>query len=500
MRDLSKKLSGELSSDLYIDGAWRAGAGHDLIDVIDPYDNQEICRIAPASIDQIDEAVEAAHRAFHAPAWKAMTGRERGELLFRLAQLLRRDLELFASIESIDTGIPIRETRMEVATSASHLEYFAGLAGKIEGSYQDLGARFNYLRREPYGVIGQIVPWNTPLKLMARGFAAAVACGNTIVIKPSAIAPLSNLRFARLVHEAGFPSGTINIVTGLGRTIGRAIVEHPKVRKVIFTGGLESGREILIQCSKRVTPAVLELGGKGPIIVCEETDWDETVNGVLTQAFARKAEVCFAGTRLFVPQRMHDRFVATLVQKASAIPMGDPLDPNTQLGPLATPARVEEILTEIKIAQQAGANVRCGGRKSSAEALAQGNFLLPTILTDVAPSMRIMQEELFGPVLCVTPYQNLDDALAMANDSQFGLAGYVWCNDIRIAHATAAALQCGNVFINSYGYQSEIPFGGFKASGIGREHGLEAIREYTQVKSVTVGLERFQSRFDLSAT
>ena len=500
MRDVSKKLSGELSSDLYIDGAWRAGAGHDLIDVIDPYDNQEICRIAPASIDQVDEAVEAAHRAFHASAWKAMTGRERGELLFRLAQLLRRDLELFASIESIDTGIPIRETRMEVATSASHLEYFAGLAGKIEGSYQDLGARFNYLRREPYGVIGQIVPWNTPLKLMARGFAAAVACGNTIVIKPSAIAPLSNLRFARLVHEAGFPSGTINIVTGLGRTIGRAIVEHPKVRKVIFTGGLESGREILIQCSKRVTPAVLELGGKGPIIVCEETDWDETLNGVLTQAFARKAEVCFAGTRLFVPQRMHDHFVATLVQKASAIPMGDPLDPNTQLGPLATPARVEEILTEIKIAQQAGANVRCGGRKSSAEALAQGNFLLPTILTDVAPSMRIMQEELFGPVLCVTPYQNLDDALAMANDSQFGLAGYVWCNDIRIAHATAAALQCGNVFINSYGYQSEIPFGGFKASGIGREHGLEAIREYTQVKSVTVGLERFQSRFDLSAT
>lgn len=500
MRDASKKFSGELLSDLYIDGAWRTGTGHDLIDVIDPYDNQEICRIAPASIDQVDDAVEAAHRAFHGPAWKAMTGRARGELLFRLAQLLRRDLELFASIESIDTGIPIRETRMEVATSALHLEYFAGLAGKIEGSCQDLGARFNYLRREPYGVIGQIVPWNTPLKLMARGFAAAVACGNTIVIKPSAIAPLSNLRFARLVHEAGFPSGTINIVTGLGRTIGRAIVEHPKVRKVIFTGGLESGREILHQCSKRVTPAVLELGEKGPIIVCEETDWEETVDGVLTQAFARKAEVCFAGTRLFVPQRMHDRFVATLVQKVSAIPMGDPLDPATQLGPLATPARVEEILTEIEAAQRAGANVRCGGRKSSAEALAQGNFLLPTILTDVAPSMRIMQEEIFGPVLCVMPYQNLDDALAMANDNQFGLAGYVWCNDIRKAHATAAALQCGNVFINSYGYQSEIPFGGFKASGMGREHGLEAMREYTQVKSVTVGLERFQSRFDLSAT
>jgi acyl-CoA reductase-like NAD-dependent aldehyde dehydrogenase len=492
---VSSSLHSEITSDLYIDGRWHTGAGEDEFSVVNPFDNAEICRMAPASTEQVMAAADAAYRAFNSPSWRAMVGRERGELLFRLAQLLRRDVELFASIESLDTGIPIRETRMEIATSALHLEYFAGLAGKIEGAYQDLGGRFNYLRREPYGVIGQIVPWNTPLKLMTRGFAAAVACGNTMVIKPSIVAPLSVLRFAHLIHEAGFPKGSVNVVTGAGRTIGKALVEHPKVRKVIFTGGLEGGREILQQCAHGVTPTVLELGGKGPIIVCEEIDWEEAVDGVLTQAFARKAEVCFAGTRLFVPSAMLEPFVAALAQKASAIPMGNPLDPNTQLGPLTSATRLKEILAQIAAAKEAGAIVRCGGQAARGEELARGNFLPPTILTNVTPEMRIAQEELFGPVLCVIPYAEINEAVAMANDSEFGLASYVWCNDIRKAHSLAAAIESGNVFINSYGYQSEIPFGGFKASGIGREHGLEAMREYTQVKSVTVGLERFRSRF-----
>jgi (Z)-2-((N-methylformamido)methylene)-5-hydroxybutyrolactone dehydrogenase len=487
----------EITSDLYIDGAWQVGAGEDSFSVLNPYDNAEICRIAPASTGQVMAAADAAHRAFNLPSWRTMLGRERGELLYRLAQLLRRELELFASIESLDTGIPIRETRMEVAMSALHLEYFAGLAGKIEGTYQDLGSRFNYLRREPYGVIGQIVPWNTPLKLMTRGFAAAVACGNTMVIKPSVVAPLSVLRFAHLLHEAGFPKGVVNIVTGPGRTVGKALVEHSKVRKVIFTGGLEAGREILHQCAHSVTPTVLELGGKGPIIVCEEIDWEEAIDGVLTQAFARKAEVCFAGTRLFVPSAMLEPFVAALAQKASTIPMGNPLDANTQLGPLATSTRLEEILAEIAAAKEAGAVVRCGGQKARGEGLARGNFLPPTILTNITQDMRVAQEELFGPVLCAIGYTKLTEAVDMANDSEFGLASYVWCNDIRKAHTLAAALESGNVFVNSYGYQSEIPFGGYKGSGIGREHGLEAMREYTQVKSVTVGLGRFQSRFDL---
>jgi acyl-CoA reductase-like NAD-dependent aldehyde dehydrogenase len=258
-----------------------------------------------------------------------------------------RPWKIFATLEAVDTGIRIRESRMEVATSAQHLEYYTGFAGKIEGIYQDLGARFNYVRREPYGVIGQIVPWNSPLKLMARGFAPAIACGNAMVVKPSVVAPLSVLRFAKTVHEAGFPPGIVNIITGSGRTVGKAIVEHPQVRKIIFTGGTEGGHEILQQAVATVTPAVLEPGGKGSIIVCEDVDWDEVIDGVLTQAFARKAEVCFAGTLLFVPASMHDKFVANLAAKAAKIPMGNPLDDRTQLGSLASPERLAEIVEKV---------------------------------------------------------------------------------------------------------------------------------------------------------
>lgn len=481
----------------FIGGKTVVGEGGDPISVHNPFDNREICRIAPASPGQVNAAVEAAHKAFKAPSWKGLTGRERGVLLNKLAELLRRDLEAFATLESLDTGIPIRETRMEVATSAIHLEYFAGLAGSIEGSYQDLGSRFNYTRREPYGVIGQIVPWNTPLKLMARGFSAAIACGNTLVVKPSIVAPLSILRFAEIVAEAGFPPGTVNIITGPGRSVGRAIVEHALVRKIIFTGGTEGGREILAQCVQSIKPAVLELGGKGPIIVSDPIDWDEAVDGVLTQAFARKAEVCFAGTRLFLPAGMHDRFVADLAAKAAKIPMGNPLNGETQLGPLMTAKRLQEIVAQVQAAKKAGATIVCGGEKVTKPGLEKGNFMAPTILTGVTPDMAVAKEELFGPVLCVLSYKTVSEAIEMANDSEFGLASYIWCNDTRRSHEIAQELECGNVFINAYGYQSEIPFGGYKMSGIGREHGAEAMREYTQVKSVTVGMERFKSRFDV---
>ena len=290
-------------TDLYIGGRTVAGAGGEPCRSTIPSTTAKSAASRRRARTRSTRRSRRPYKAFKAPDWKRLTGRERGALLNRLAALLRRDLEAFATLESMDTGIPIRETRMEVTTSAIHLEYFAGLAGSIEGSYQDLGARFNYTRREPFGVIGQIVPWNTPLKLMARGFSAAIACGNTMVVKPSIVAPLSILRFAEIVEEAGFPPGTVNILTGSGRTVGRQIVEHPKVRKIIFTGGTEGGREILSQAVPTIKPAVLELGGKGPIIVCEPIDWDEAIDGVLTQAFARKAEVCFAGTRLFLPAK-----------------------------------------------------------------------------------------------------------------------------------------------------------------------------------------------------
>jgi (Z)-2-((N-methylformamido)methylene)-5-hydroxybutyrolactone dehydrogenase len=485
-----------IRAELFIDGKWVEGEG-EAFAVLNPFDNSEICKIHPASAAQVNQAVEAAYAAFRRPPWRKLTGRERGKLLLRLAQLLQRDLESFAALETIDTGIPIRETRMQIATAAAHLEYFAGLADAILGGYQDLGPRFNFTRREPFGVVGQIVPWNTPLKLMARGFAAAIACGNTMVFKPSMVAPLTNLRFSELVDEAGFPAGTVNIITGAGRSIGKLLTEHPKVRKIIFTGGTEGGREILRQAAQHITPAMLELGGKGPIIVCDNIDWDEAIDGVLTQAFARKAEVCFAGARLFVPSKLHDEFVSDLAGKAARIPMGNPLDVQTQLGPLVTAQRVSDILAQIEAAKKEGVKVFCGGEKAARADLRKGNFLQPTILTHVKPDQAVARDELFGPVLCVFAYDELDDAIRMANDSEYGLAGYVWSNDIRESHRIAQELEVGIVFVNAYEYQSEIPFGGYKESGMGREHGTEAIREYTQLKSVTVGMERFKSRFEI---
>lgn len=480
-----------------INGQRRTGSGDTTISVYNPFDNSQLAELVPATAQDINDAVEVAYRAFNMPSWRRMIGRERGKLLMRLAALLDRDAERFAIIESLDTGIPIRETRMEVATSVLHLEYFAGFAGKIEGVYQDLGPRFNFSIREPYGVIGQIVPWNTPLKLMARGFAAAIACGNAMVIKPSVVAPLSILEFGRLIEEAGFPPGIVNIVVGPGRTTGKALVEHPKVRKVIFTGGTEGGLEILHQAAATVTPTVLELGGKGPIVVCEDIDWDEAVDGVLTQAFARKAEVCFAGSRLFLPDNIHDRFVADLAGLANRIPLGNPLDDATQLGPLLTPERVDFVKSFVDEARRDGGEVVCGGGRPSTPELARGNFFTPTIVTGLTNDHKAAREEIFGPVLMVMRYSDLDDAVAQSNDSDFGLASYVWTNDLRKGHDLAQRIESGNVFINSYGYQSEIPFGGYRISGMGREHGSEAIKEYTQVKSVTVGMERFPSRFSL---
>lgn len=481
----------------FIDGESVYGDGEEYR-ILNPFDNSEICKIKGASKNQIDLAVNSAHRTFKSAKWQKILGRERGELLYNLSKLLKRDLEKFAYIESIDTGIPIRETRMEIATSALHFEYFAGQAGKIEGSYQDLGQRFNYVIREPYGVVGQIVPWNTPFKLMARGFAAAFACGNTMVIKPSVVAPLSILAFSDLLIEGGFPSGSINIITGSGKTVGKQMCENSLIKKIIFTGGGDGGNEILLQTAKNVTPAVLELGGKGPIIVTENINFEEAIDGVLTQAFARKAEVCFAGTRLYLEKKMHDKFITELCSKANKIPMGNPLDESTQLGPLMTMQRVMSISKIVNDAKNEGADIICGGNTPKDINLAKGNFFCPTIITNISENAYIAKEEIFGPVLSVFKYDSLDDAVEKANNSDFGLASYIWSNDIREAHGLAKKMESGNVFINSYGYQSEIPFGGYKKSGIGREHGSEAMREYTQAKSVTIGMERFPSRFKLN--
>ncbi|MBI3636065.1 MAG: aldehyde dehydrogenase family protein [Candidatus Rokubacteria bacterium] len=443
---MSFPVSGDRRQVL-VNGQWREGRGGRPIDVFNPSTNEVLFAIIPASREDVHEAVDAAWSAYREGPWGRMPGLEKGFLITRLATLMQERVEILAELEARNTGIPIRQSRFEVVSAARHLEYFAGFAGKIEGAATMLSNdRLMYTLREPLGVVGQCVPWNTPLKLMARGCAAALACGNTLVIKPSVVACASVLYFGTLVEEAGIPNGVVNIVPGPGSMTGTALVEHPDVRKIVFTGGTEGGAQVLAAAGRNVVPALVELGGKGPIIVCGDADLDEAADGVMSQAFARQGEVCFAGTRLFLPAAIHDNFVARLVKRADAMVVGDAMDEATEM---------------------------------------------PTLVTGVKQGMKIAQDEVFGPVLAVHRYTELGQAVREANATEFGLAGYVWTRDVRQAHRLAASMECGNVFINTYRYSSEVPFGGFKKSGIGREHGQEALREYTQVKTVVIGLDRW---------
>ncbi len=481
-------------SKLFIDGKWVEGEVEKASNVVNPATNEVLFSIKPASANQVEQAVEAAHKAFKNETWRKMDGIERSNVILEIASLVEKHSDKLATLEALETGKTIRECRYEVSMTVRHFQFFAGLAGKINGETIPEPRRITYTLREPFGVIAQIVPWNTTLKLMARGLAAALACGNTMVIKPSIVAPATLLEFGKIIEESSLPTGVVNIVTGSGQAIGTPLISHPLVRKVIFTGGTEGGIQVLQQAASTVTPCVLELGGKGPIIITKDVDLDETVRGVMTQAFNRKGEVCFAGTRILIDETIHDAFVEKLVKRAEEIVLKDTMDVDAEMGPLISQEHLAAVLEHVEGAKRAGAKVVTGGSRPADPQLQKGNYILPTVITDVTQDMPIARAEVFAPVLAVLRYKDLDQAIKDANDTDYGLAAYVWSNDLRIAHNIADQLETGNVFINSYGYSSEIPFGGYKMSGIGREHGWEAIHEYTQVKSVCIGLTSFKSK------
>ncbi len=479
------------SYEHYIDGAWAKPACGAWFDTANPYTGEVWAQIARGDAADVHAAVSAAKAAFE-NGWGTMKPSKRGLLLFRLADLIERDAARLGEIEVRDNGKLIAEMGGQTRYMAQWYRYYGGLADKIEGAVlpSDKQGIFNFTRYEPLGVVGLITPWNSPLLLLAWKLAVALAAGNTAVIKPSEYTSASTLEFMNLIEEAGFPPGVVNTVTGFGAEAGAALVEHPDVAKIAFTGSDASGQKIYEACARTIKHVSLELGGKSPNIVFEDADQEAAVMGAVSGIFAATGQTCIAGSRLLLQRTIHDPFVERLVEVARNARIGDPMSPDTHVGPVTTEPQYRKVLDYIAIAKAEGAECVLGGGPYTGPGAKGTQFVEPTIFTGVDNRMRIAQEEVFGPVLSVIPFDTEADAVRIGNDVNFGLAAGVWTRDIGRAIRMSEKLRVGTVWVNTYravSYTS--PFGGYKRSGLGRESGLEAIKQYLQVKSVWIAQE-----------
>jgi len=472
-------------------GEWVDPLSGKWLESVNPFTAQAWALVPEGSASDVDRAVAAAKNAFYQGEWSNLTATDRGALLVRLGDLIADGAEALATIESMDNGKLLREMQAQLNYVPQWFRYFGGLADKIEGRVIpiDKPGVFNFTREEPLGVVAAITPWNSPLLLAAWKLAPALAAGNTVVWKPSEFSSVSALAFGELFEKAGFPPGVVNILTGYGNDVGEPLITHPDVAKVAFTGGDRTGEHVYQQAARGIKHVTLELGGKSANIVFDDADLDQAVNGVVSGIFAATGQTCIAGSRALIQRSVHDTFVDRLVSLARTARMGDPLDLDTQVGPITTRPQYEKVLEYIGIAKGEGAECRLGGGPASGPECGSGWFVEPTIFTGVRPEMRIANEEVFGPVLSIIPFDDQDEAIRIANDTIYGLAAGVWTTSMRRALEMSERLEVGTVWVNTYraiSYMS--PFGGYKRSGIGRESGADAIYEYLQTKSVWIDI------------
>ena len=479
----------EFDKHLLINNEWRPSSSGETMDVVNPATEEVIATVASADRSDVDAAVAAARAALDGP-WGKMSARERGRLVSRLATRLMERADEVARLETLHNGKPISESRnIEIPAAAECLEYYAGWADKVMG--ETIPVKGNYLTytlREPIGVVAAIVPWNFPLLLAAWKVAPALACGNTVILKPASQTPLTALALGEIAVEVGLPPGVLNVVTGPGSVMGQALVEHPGIDKIAFTGDTSTGKSIMRSAAETLKKITLELGGKSPNIVLADADVDAALRGVSIGIFYGKGEVCAAGSRLLVDRAIKDEFIEKLAARTKKIVPGDPLDPKTRFGSVSSKKQLDTVLRYIDSGKAEGATLVAGGERADI-GTGKGYFVQPTVFADVTPGMTIAREEIFGPVLAAIEFADLDEAIQKANDSPYGLAAGVWTRDIKKAHYVARKLQAGTVWVNTYNvYDTAAPFGGYKQSGFGREMSAHALEHYTQIKSVWVDL------------
>lgn len=476
---------------MYIDGQWIDGSTGAYRGVINPANGEIICKVTEGTVEDVKLAVKAAKRAFYNDGWQDTTATERGEYLFKIATELEEMSKELAAIETLNNGKPLRESECDVSDAVACFKYYGGIVSKSHGETFNVpdGNMHSMVVREPIGVCGQIVPWNYPLLMSAWKIAPALAAGNTIIFKPSELTPLTAIKLFEIMDRIGLPKGVANLVLGAGCTVGNEIAENMDIDKVAFTGGTATGRSIMKAATGNIKNISLELGGKSPNIVFADADFETAIDYALFGIFCNQGQVCSAGSRLLIEDKIYDKFVSELVKRAKGIKVGLGTSQGVEMGPVISKAHMEKILSYIEIGKDEGATLLCGGKRIMEDGLENGYFIEPTIFTDTTSDMRIVREEIFGPVLVIQQFSNEEEAIELANDTVYGLAGGVFTSNGAKAMRVIKKLRAGITWINSYHPTfNEAPWGGYKQSGIGRELGKYGYEEYTEVKQININL------------